>query len=94
MFVPPPPPAPPALTAEQHADLDCLNLGLTLQTTHSARRPTLDLSRIYLERLKKSDPKLDWESIAAPLPDAFTYDDFVKRLGRCEARAREAPKAR
>lgn len=89
MFVPPPPPQPPVLTAQQQADLQCLDLGLTLQTTRTGRRPTLDLPTIYMERLKKSDPKQDWATLAQPLPDAFTYDDFMKRMARCEARARE-----
>lgn len=92
MFAPPPPPAPPALTAQQQADLECLDLGLTLQTTRAGRRPTLDLATIYLERLKASDPNQDWKKIAKPLPDAFTYEDFARRLTRCEAAAPAAPK--
>jgi hypothetical protein len=95
MFAPPPPPPPaPVFTAQQHADLDCLNLGLTLQTTRPGRRPTIDLAAVYLDRLKKSDPSQDWEAIAAPLPDAFTADDFMKRVTRCQARARQEPKDR
>ena len=31
---------------------------------------------------------------AQPLPDTFTYEDFAKRLGKCEARARQTPKDR
>ncbi|HEY3950901.1 hypothetical protein [Phenylobacterium sp.] len=91
MFAPPPP-APPALTIQQKADLDCLDLGLTLETdVASKRRPTINLSAVFLERLRKSDPDIDWDSLAQPLPDAFTYDEFVKRMSACEARARTAP---
>lgn len=93
MFTPPPTPPPaPVLTVQQQADLDCLNLGLTLQTSRPGKRPTVDLAAIFLNRLKQSDPKQDWEALAAPMPDAFTAEDFMKQVTRCGTRARQAPK--
>lgn len=95
MFAPPPPP-PPVLTAQQQADLDCLDLGLTLQTSAGApkRRPTLDLAAVFLQRLQRSDPSRDWTAIAAALPDSFTYGDFMKRMSACETRAHREPRDR
>lgn len=91
MFVATPPPITVVLdaaTADQQADLDCLSLAYGLRSPPTAllNKGEADrMARIYLDRLKRSDPTKRWASLTAS-PSSIAFGWFVSRLGNCRAR--------
>ncbi|HZZ67206.1 MAG TPA: hypothetical protein VFE18_03445 [Phenylobacterium sp.] len=86
MFAEPPPAAPPSLTAGQQSDLECLSIGFVLaNSTHSGTpSPTaLRLVRVYLGRLRSSDPSREWLKMTVP-DSQMTYGWFLSRLRDCQ----------
>ena len=87
MFAEPPPFAePPAITAAQQSDLECLSIGSAIaNSTHSgAPGPSATrLVRIYLSRLRTSDPSREWLRMIVP-DSEMTYGWFLSRLRDCQ----------
>ena len=93
MFAEPPPPAEaPALTAVQQSDLECLSIGYELSNaTHSGMPSTsaARLVRIYLGRLRGSDPSQEWLRMVTP-DSQMSYGWFLSRLRECQRPFRPA----
>src|SRR5881394_2661467 len=88
MFLPAAPPeAPPAITVEQQADLDCVSVGLAAGGGVRGRSPwDTRLVRFYLGRLAVSDRMRDWRAMVVVLPDTLTYGEFMRRMDECSIR--------
>jgi len=86
MFAEPPPAAPPALTSTQRSDLECLSIGFVLSNSIHSGIPSSSatrLVRVYLGRLRSSDPSQEWLQMI--LPDSqMSYGWFLSRLRDCE----------
>ncbi|MFL5295815.1 MAG: hypothetical protein ACJ798_05470 [Phenylobacterium sp.] len=81
------PEPPPAITAEQQADLDCVSVGLAAGGGVRGRSPwDTRLVRFYLGRLTLSDRDRDWRARVVVLPDTLTYGEFMRRFDACAAR--------
>jgi len=93
MFAEPPPAVdPPAITAQQQSDLDCLSIGAVLaNATHNAGpNPWASrLVRVYLGRLRSSDPSREWLRMTVP-EGQMTYGWFLGRLRDCQRPLRPA----
>lgn len=87
MFAEPPPFAdPPAITAAQHADLECLSIGSAIaNATHSGvpSPSATRLVRVYLSRLRSRDPSREWLRLIVP-DSQMTYGWFLSRLRDCQ----------
>jgi len=94
MFAAPPPPAdPPAITAAQQSDLECLSIGSVLaNATHSGIPPPAAsrLVRVYLSRLRSSDPSREWLRMTVP-DSEMSYGWFLSRLRECQRPFRPVP---
>ena len=93
MFAEPPPSAPPpALSAMQQNDLECLSIGYLLSnSTHSGMPSTsaARLVRVYLGRLRGSDPSREWLTMIVP-DSQMSYGWFLSRLRECQRPFRPA----
>jgi hypothetical protein len=93
MFAEPPPALEaPAITAQQQSDLDCLSIGAVLaNATHNAGpNPwAARLVRVYLGRLRGSDPSREWLQMTIP-ESAMSYGWFLGRLRDCQRPLRPA----
>ncbi|MGZ3377853.1 MAG: hypothetical protein ACXU8S_14765 [Phenylobacterium sp.] len=87
MFAEPPPSADvSAISAMQQADLECLSIGYVLaNATHSGLpSPTgTRLVRVYLGRLRGSDPSREWLRMIVP-ESQMSYGWFLGRLQECQ----------
>lgn len=97
MFATPPPAAsPPAITADQQSDLDCLSIGAVMGKSAggSGVSPWAGrLVRVYLRRLEHSDGSRDWLSMTIPTSD-MSYGWFLRRMDECETPLRPIRRAR
>ncbi len=95
MFAAPPPAEASsiAITAEQQSDLDCLTIGAVMGRSAGAGvSPWASrLVRVYLGRLRQSDPSRDWLSMTVP-PPQMTYGWFLRRMDECETPLRPRPR--
>ena len=98
MFAEPPPAAaPPALissglTATQQSDLECLSIGYVLSNATHSGMPSASaarLVRIYLGRLRGSDPSQEWLRMIVP-DSQMSYGWFLSRLRDCQRPFRPA----
>lgn len=88
--------APPAITAAQQVDLDCLSVGAVLgkSANGSGVSPWASrLVRAYLARLRNSDPDRDWLSMTVPT-SAMTYGWFLGHMADCERPLRSVRRPR
>ncbi len=90
MFAEPPPAAAPpalaALTATQQSDLECLSIGYTLSNATHSGMPSASaarLVRVYLGRLRGSDPSREWLRMVTP-DSQMSYGWFLSRLRDCQ----------
>jgi len=86
MFAQPPPADPPAITAAQQSDLECLSVGSVMaNATHSGLpSPAASrLVRVYLSRLRSSDPAREWLKLTIP-DSQMSYGWFLSRLRDCQ----------
>lgn len=81
-------PPPPALTVEQAADLRCLGLARIAESQNGGFRPMV---KIYLDRLRESDPARDWEALAPTFSPDMTYGDFMGEMNTCTDRTSRRP---
>jgi hypothetical protein len=97
MFAEPPPTASPALvapglTATQQSDLECLSIGYVLSNATHSGMPSASaarLVRIYLGRLRGSDPSREWLRMVVP-DSQMSYGWFLSRLRDCQRPFRPA----
>jgi hypothetical protein len=93
MFAAPPPPAdPPAITAAQQSDLECLSIGALLANATHSGQPSPSgarLVRVYLGRLRSSDPSREWLPMRLT-ESQMTYGWFLSRLRDCQRPLRPA----
>ena len=93
MFAEPPPAtSPPAITEAQQKDLDCLSIGAVLgNSTHGAgANPwAARLVRVYLGRLRSSDPSKEWLRLIVPESE-MSYGWFLGHLRECQRPLRPA----
>jgi hypothetical protein len=92
MFAAPPPADPPALTAAQQSDLECLSIGSVLANATHSGMPSSGASRlvrIYLSRLRSSDPSREWLRMTVP-DSEMSYGWFLSRLRDCQRPFRPA----
>jgi hypothetical protein len=90
---PPPPPEPPAITAGQQSDLECLSIGSVIaHSTHSGipSPGATRLVRVYLSRLRSADPSREWLPMIIPESE-MSYGWFLSRLRDCQRPLRPAP---
>src|SRR4051794_4455665 len=88
MFAEPPPPVsePPAVTTQQQSDLDCLSIGAVLANASHNAGPSpwaSRLVRVYLGRLRSSDPSREWLRMTVPEGE-MSYGWFLSRLRDCQ----------
>lgn len=87
MFAEPPPSAdPPAITAAQQADLECLSIGSVIaNATHSGvpSPSATRMVRVYLSRLRSRDPSREWLRMIVP-DSEMSYGWFLSRLRDCQ----------
>jgi hypothetical protein len=88
--VPPAVTAPlPAMTSDQQADLRCVVLGQTLADLPKPKElgpVAKTMVRVYLARLKHSDPSRNWRAMARPTTTSITYGEFIGALEDCQQR--------
>lgn len=75
----------PGISAEQQANLDCLNLSVPLGSAAYAPleiKQSQQLRRVYLARLRESDERRDWMSLAT-LPLNVRYGWYMGLLNTC-----------
>jgi hypothetical protein len=98
MFAEPPssaaPPAvsSPELTATQQSDLECLSIGYVLSNATHSGMPSASaarLVRVYLGRLRGSDPSREWLRMVVP-GSQMSYGWFLSRLRDCQRPFRPA----
>lgn len=78
----------PQITAEQQADLDCLSVAVALKAAAGGSQPLAErLRKTYLGRLQRSDPALDWSSLAIPASET-QYGWFMAQTLQCQAQLR------
>ena len=77
----------------QQSDLDCLSIGYVLANATNSGLPSPSASRlvrVYLSRLRGSDPSRDW--LRMIIPDSeMSYGWFLSRLRDCQRPLRPAP---
>jgi hypothetical protein len=96
MFAEPPPEPPPAITAEQQSDLECLSVGAVMGKSGggSGISPWASrLVRAYLGRLQRSDASRDWLAMTTPTSQ-MSYGWFLRRMDECETPLRPRPRSR
>ena len=77
----------PTISAQQQADLDCLSSLVAagaMKTGPIRKGRSESLVRVYLGRLRKSDPSRDWMTLAVPASD-INYGWFMSQMGACQA---------
>jgi hypothetical protein len=87
MHAQPPPTPPPAITAEQQHDLDCVSIGLVFGGGQNGARGGWNsrMARWYLNRLQISDRDRDWRPLVVRVPDTLTYREFMERMADCRS---------
>lgn len=87
MHAQPPPEPPPAITAEQQQDLDCVSIGVLFGGGPNGIRGGWNsrMARFYLFKLQASDKERDWRPLVARVPDGMTYREFMQRMAVCRA---------
>jgi hypothetical protein len=89
MFAAPPhieAPPPAALSEMQQSDLECLSVGYVLANATHSGLPSPSgtrLVRVYLGRLRGSDPSLEWLRMIVP-ESQMSYGWFLSRLRDCQ----------
>ena len=87
MFAEPPPAvAPPAISAAQQSDLECLSIGAVIANSKHSGIPSPSatrLVRVYLSRLRSSDPSREWLRMIVP-DSEMSYGWFLSRLRECQ----------
>ena len=88
MYAQPPQEPPPAITAEQQADLDCVSIGVLFGGGANGIRGGWNsrMARYFLFRLQLSDKTRDWRPMVVRVPDTMTYRAFMERMADCRAR--------
>lgn len=88
MHAQPPPEPPPAITAEQQADLDCVSIGVLFGGGPNGIRGGWNsrMARYFLFRLQASDKSRDWRPLVVRVPDSMTYREFMERMADCRSR--------
>jgi hypothetical protein len=87
MYAQPPPEPPPAITAEQQQNLDCVSVGVLFGGGANGIRGGWNsrMARFYLYRLQAGDQSRDWRALVRPLPDSMTYGEFMRRMAECQS---------
>jgi hypothetical protein len=94
MFAEPPPEPPPAITAVEQSDLECLSVGAVMGKSGggSGISPWASrLVRAYLGRLQRSDASRDWLAMTTP-ESQMSYGWFLRRMDECETPLRPRPR--
>ncbi|HEY3950900.1 hypothetical protein [Phenylobacterium sp.] len=88
MHAQPPPQTPPAITAEQQQDLDCVSIGVLFGGGANGIRGGWNsrMARFYIFRLQAGDQSRDWRALVRHVPDDMTYREFMERMAECRAR--------
>lgn len=88
MYAQPPPAPPPAITAEQQQDLDCVSIGVLFGGGANGIRGGWNsrMARFYLFKLQASDKERDWRPMVTRVPDSMTYGEFMRRMAECQSR--------
>jgi hypothetical protein len=82
----------PGLTATQQSDLECLSIGYVLSNATHSGMPSASaarLVRVYLGRLRGSDPSREWLRMVVP-DSQMSYGWFLSRLRDCQRPFRPA----
>jgi hypothetical protein len=83
---PPPAALPAALSEMQQSDLECLSVGYVLANATHSGLPSPSgtrLVRVYLGRLRGSDPSQEWLRMIVP-ESQMSYGWFLSRLRDCQ----------
>ena len=85
MHAQPPPQPPPAITAEQQQDLDCVGIGVLFGGGPNGARGGWNsrMARFYLFRLEAGDQSRDWRGMVRPVSPTMTYREFMERMAAC-----------